>query len=211
MYDQPRYKPLGRSRFFADQRQARPPVDGTVARGMLRADSKLFAGKDGNTLVAEFPLPVTRALLDRGRQRFNIYCAPCHDRTGGGNGMVVQRGYRPPPSFHLERLRMQPVGHFFDVITNGFGAMPDYASQIDAQDRWAIIAYIRALQLSQAATVADVPPDARGALDRPEAAAPIPPESPSLPTLYHSAPIRGSSPQSPSGGAAVNPSRRGSR
>ena len=106
MYDQPRYKALGRSKFFSDQRQARPPVEGTVARGMLRADSKLYAGKDGNTLVAQFPLPVTRALLDRGRQRFDIYCAPCHDRTGSGNGMVVQRGYRPPPSFHLERLRV---------------------------------------------------------------------------------------------------------
>ena len=198
MYDQPRYKALGRSRFFTDQRQARPPVDGTVARGMLRADSKLYAGKDGNTLVAQFPLPVTRALLDRGRQRFDIYCAPCHDRTGGGNGMVVQRGYRPPPSFHIERLRAQPVGHFFDVITNGFGAMPDYAAQVDAQDRWAIIAYIRALQLSQAAAVADVPPDARGELDKP-GAAPLPPESPAVPTLYHSAPLPGSSPQSPSG------------
>jgi mono/diheme cytochrome c family protein len=209
MYDQPRYKALGRSRFFADQRQARPPVEGTVARGMLRADSKLFAGKDGNTLVADLPLPVTRALLDRGRQRFDIYCAPCHDRTGSGNGMVVQRGYRPPPSFHIERLRSQPVGHFFDVITNGFGAMPDYASQIGAEDRWAIIAYIRALQLSQAAVLSDVPPDAMGALDRPQAAGAIPPESPALPTLYHSAPIPGSSPQSPSGGPSPNPSRKG--
>ena len=170
MYDQPRYKPLGRSDFFPDQRQSRPPVEGTVARGMLRPDSRLAAGKDGNSLIAELPLPVTRKLLERGRERYDIFCAPCHDRTGAGNGMVVQRGYRQPPSFHIDRLRQQPVGHFFDVITNGFGAMPDYSAQIETSDRWAIVAYIRALQLSQQARLDDVPPDALalGALGAPE-------------------------------------------
>jgi mono/diheme cytochrome c family protein len=164
MYDQPRYKALGRSRFFTDQRQARPPVEGTVARGMLRADSKLYAGKEGNTLIAQFPLPVTRALLDRGRQRFDIYCAPCHDRTGSGDGMIVRRGYRRPPTYHSDRLRQQPDGYFFDVITNGFGAMPDYATQVPAPDRWAIVAYIRALQLSQQASINDVPAAERSQL-----------------------------------------------
>jgi len=192
MYDQPRYKPLGKSDFFADNRQARPPVEGTVARGMLRADSRLYAGKEGNALVSVFPLPVTRPLLERGRQRYNIFCAPCHDRTGAGNGMVVQRGYRQPPSFHIDRLREQPVGHFFDVITNGLGAMPDYAAQISVEDRWAIVAYVRALQLSQGARVADVPPESRAELDRAKPTGEPSPASPEYPTLYKSAPIRGS-------------------
>jgi hypothetical protein len=112
-----------------------------------------------------FPLTVTAEVLDRGQQRFNIFCAPCHSRFGDGQGMIVKRGFRAPPSFHIDRLRTAPVGHFFDVITNGFGAMPDYAQQVSARDRWAIIAYIRALQLSQNATLADVPPDKRAELD----------------------------------------------
>ncbi len=199
MYNQPRYKPLGKSDFFADGRNARPPVEGTVARGMLRADTRLYAGKEGNTLVGVFPLPVTRALLDRGRQRYEIFCAPCHDRTGGGNGMVVQRGYRPPPSFHIDRLRQRPVGHFFDVITNGVGAMPDYASQIPPEDRWAIVAYVRALQLSQGAPLSLVPPEKRAELDRPPPPAGPPPESPEFPTRATSAPQR-SGPKAPGGG-----------
>ena len=120
------------------------------------------------------PFPVDEKVLDRGEQRFNIYCTPCHDRTGSGNGMVVQRGYRQPPSFHIERLRTVGVGHFFDVMTNGFGAMQDYSAQVTINDRWAIAAYIRALQLSRRATVADVPADRRGDLDQP-AGAPAPP------------------------------------
>lgn len=191
MYDQPKYKALGKSDLFADGRQSRPPVEGTVARGMLRADSRLYAGKVGNMLVGDFPLPVTRALLERGHGRYDIFCSPCHDRTGGGNGMVVQRGYRPPPSFHIDRLRQEPVGHFFDVVTNGFGAMPDYAAQISPEDRWAIIAYIRALQLSQNARVGDVPAADRGKLDAPPP--PLPdPASPSYPTRFDSAPMSGS-------------------
>jgi mono/diheme cytochrome c family protein len=119
----------------------------------------------GQTDINYFPLPVTSELVARGQDRFNIFCSPCHSQLGDGQGMIVKRGFRAPPSFHLDRLRQAPVGHFFDVITNGFGAMPDYAAQITPQDRWAIIAYIRALQLSQNATVADVPPDHKADLD----------------------------------------------
>jgi cytochrome c5 len=187
MYDQPRYKPLGKSDFFTDNRQARPLVEGTVARGTLREDSRLYTGKSGNALLTVYPLPVTRARLERGRERYEIYCAPCHDRTGAGNGMVVQRGYRPPPSLHIDRLRQVAVGHFYDVITNGFGAMPDYAVQITPEDRWAIVAYVRALQLSQAAPIADVPPEHRADLDRP-APHSVDPASPEFPSLYESLP-----------------------
>ena len=158
MQDQPRFKPLAKSDFYTDLRSARPPVEGTVARGQLHEDSYLYTGKLGNNPGDYLPFPVTSDVLARGRQRFNIYCAPCHSRMGDGNGMIVQRGFRAPPSFHTERLRKAPLGYFFDVMTNGFGAMPDYASQIPPVDRWAIVAYIRALQLSQGATVGDVPP-----------------------------------------------------
>jgi len=180
MYDQPKYKPLGKSDFFSDARNERPLPEGVVARGFLRADSRLYRGTapDGTTLVTEFPLPVTPALLARGQQRFNIYCTPCHDRTGSGQGMVVLRGYRPPPSLHIDRLRDAPVGHFFDVITNGFGAMPDYAAQIDVPDRWAIIAYVRALQLSQNARIASVPPEERARLESLPAVPPAPSPTP---------------------------------
>ena len=122
------------------------------------------------------PFPVDQAVLDRGQERFNIYCAPCHDQTGSGRGMVVQRGYRQPPSFHIDRLRQVEIGHFFDVMTNGFGAMQDYAAQVSVTDRWYIAAYIRALQLSQNATVNDVPPGERATLDNPPAAAAPAPE-----------------------------------
>jgi hypothetical protein len=158
MQDQPRFKPLAKSDFYTDLRSARPPVEGTVARGQLHEDSYLYTGKLGNNPGDYLPFPVTSDVLARGRQRFNIYCAPCHSRVGDGNGMIVQRGFRAPPSFHTERLRKAPLGYFFDVMTNGFGAMPDYASQIPPVDRWTIVAYIRALQLSQGATVGDVPP-----------------------------------------------------
>ena len=175
MYDQAKYKPLGESRFFPDHRAARALPEGTVARGWLRSDQRLFQGRQGHDLVAELPMPLTKELLTRGRERFNIYCSPCHDRTGGGRGMVVRRGYQPPPSFHLERLRDAPVGHFFDVMTNGLGAMPDYSSQIEVADRWAIAAYVKALQLSQHAPVADVPAEKRADLDRAPAPLPTPP------------------------------------
>jgi len=158
MFDQPRTRPLRRSEFFSDGRSARPPVAGTVARGELRDDPHLYTGRVNGALVTTFPFPVSGEVLERGRGRYNIFCAPCHDRVGNGNGMIVRRGFRAPPSFHIDRLRAAPVGHYFDVVTNGFGAMPDYAAQIPAHDRWAVIAYIRALQLSQRATPADVPP-----------------------------------------------------
>jgi mono/diheme cytochrome c family protein len=157
MQDQPRFKPLAENKFYSDLRSARPPVEGTVARGQLREDAYFYTGKVGNNPGDYLPFPVTDDVLTGGRERFNIYCAPCHSRTGDGNGMIVQRGLRTPPSFHTERLRKAPLGYFFDVMTNGFGAMPDYASQIPPQDRWRIVAYIRALQLSQQATMRDVP------------------------------------------------------
>ena len=157
MQDQPRFKPLAESDFYSDLRSARPPVDGTVARGQLHEDTYLYSGRLGNNPGDYMPFPVTDDVLARGRERFNIYCAPCHSRLGDGNGMIVQRGFRAPPSYHTERLRKAPLGYFFDVMTNGFGAMPEYASQIPARDRWTIVAYIRALQLSQEATMSDVP------------------------------------------------------
>ena len=157
MHDQPRFKPLARSDFYADLRSARTPVEGTVARGQLHEDSYLYTGKIGNNPGDYLPFLVSEEVLRRGRERFNIYCAPCHSRLGDGNGVIVQRGLRHPPSYHIERLRKAPLGYFFDVMTNGFGAMPDYTSQISPRDRWCIIAYIRALQLSQGATMGDVP------------------------------------------------------
>ena len=158
MHVQPRQNPLSRSDFFADQRSARPPVDGTVARGDLREDTYFYTGKIGNNRGDGMPFPVTREVLDRGRERYNIFCAPCHSRLGDGNGFIPSRGFaRKPPSFHIARLQQAPVGYFYDVISNGFGIMPDYALQIPPQDRWNIVAYIRALQLSQNATLHDVP------------------------------------------------------
>jgi mono/diheme cytochrome c family protein len=157
MHDQPKYIPLRQSAFFNDARSARPVVEGTVARGQLHEDELLYTGKVKGEDATMFPMRVDAAVMARGQQRFNIYCAPCHGRTGQGDGMVVRRGYRRPPSMHQDRLRSAPAGHFFDVMTNGFGAMPDYAAQIKAEDRWAIVAYIRALQLSEHAALTDVP------------------------------------------------------
>lgn len=183
MYDQPRYKPLAASDFFPDGLSARPPVEGTIARGGLREDEPFYTGQDQGRLVSQIPeaayraiydrnprhfgrpydetdsAELRRALLDRGRQRFDIYCAVCHGRTGEGNGMIVRRGFRKPPSYHVDRLRNAPAGHLFDVITNGFGAMAAYSSRVGVADRWAIVAYIRALQLSQNARLDDVPDD----------------------------------------------------
>ena len=164
MHDQPKYIPLRGSTFFTDGRSARTPVAGTVARGELHEDTLLYTGKVEGADATVFPFAVDENVMARGQERYDIFCSPCHGRTGAGDGMIVRRGYRPPPALHIDRLRLVPVGHFFDVITNGFGAMPDYAAQIRAEDRWAIVAYIRALQLSEHATTADVPADRRGAL-----------------------------------------------
>jgi mono/diheme cytochrome c family protein len=198
MARQPSYRPLRHSNFFGDARSARPLVEGTVPRGELRADTHLYAGKmsaevtdparaaglvgvlSGSPLAVlgwatdeplyadTFPEPVTKDVLERGQQRYEIYCSVCHDRVGSGKGMIVQRGFTQPPSYHTDlsrgyklrgihlKLRDAPVGYYYEVITNGFGAMPDYAAQVPPKDRWAIIAYIRALQFSQNATLADV-------------------------------------------------------
>jgi hypothetical protein len=156
MHVQPRYNPLAKSDFFADQRSARPLVEGTVARGELHDDTYFYTGKLGNNPGDYMPFAVTKDDLERGRSRFDIYCSPCHSRVGDGNGYIPTRGFsRKPPSFHIERLEKAPVGYVFNVMTEGFGIMPDYASQIPPRDRWCIVAYIRALQLSQHATVAD--------------------------------------------------------
>ncbi|HWB83326.1 MAG TPA: cytochrome c [Bryobacteraceae bacterium] len=165
MHDQPKYIPYRPSSFFTDGRSARPLIEGTVARGHLDDDVLFYEGKDADGKFSnEFPFPVTRDVMTRGQQRFDIYCAPCHDRTGNGLGMIVRRGFRHPPSYHIDRLQKVPNGYIYDVITNGFGAMPDYAAQIQPRDRWAIVAYIRALQLSENATLNDVPADERAKL-----------------------------------------------
>ena len=169
MHDNPRYEPYEQSTFFADGRSMRPLLANTVARGQLREDEHLYTGKVNGQLATEFPVPVNETAMLRGQERFNVFCAPCHGHTGKGDGMVVRRGYRAPTSFHDARLRQAPPGYIFDVITNGFGAMPDYATQVPVMDRWAIAAYIKALQLSQNATVEDVPADRRGDLDKPAA------------------------------------------
>jgi mono/diheme cytochrome c family protein len=158
MHNQPKYRPLRASAFFEDTSSARPLVEGTIARGTLQTDTAFFTGKNGALLVNELPFPVTQDVLDRGQQRFNIYCTPCHDTTGSGNGLVVQRGFPRPQTYHSDRLRNVEAGYFFDVMTNGFGRMPDYRAQISPRDRWNIVAYIRALQLSQHAPKADVDP-----------------------------------------------------
>jgi cytochrome c553 len=159
MHDQPKIKAYREAEFFADRRGTRPIPENTVPRGFLNDDDHLFTGKVDGQFTDEFPFQVTREVLQRGQDRFAIYCTPCHGQTGMGNGMVVQRGFRPPPSFHTEQIRAQTVGYWYDVMTNGFGVMPPYRSQVAPEDRWAIAAYIRALQLSQRATTADVPAD----------------------------------------------------
>jgi mono/diheme cytochrome c family protein len=170
MVDHGRLKPLEESDFFPNQMASRPIIDGTVARGHANVDFAYYTGKDASgKYITELPVPLTRALLERGQQRFAIYCTPCHGLSGGetnpgdsrfgeGNGMVVARGFTAPPSFHLERLREAPVGHFYDVITHGWGAMYSYNERVQPADRWAIVAYIRALQLSQHAEYSQVPP-----------------------------------------------------
>ena len=182
MHDQPKYQPLEASTFFKDGRASRPRVPGTVARGRRDDDAVLVSGKADGKLTEVFPAPVTKATLDRGHQRFDVYCSPCHDRSGGGRGMIVMRGYKQPSSFHEDRLRSMPPGYFFDVMTNGFGVMPSYAAQVPVADRWAIAAYIRALQLSQHATLAEVPEAERSAL---LTGKPVPPADAPAPGAAH--------------------------
>jgi mono/diheme cytochrome c family protein len=172
MHDQPKYIPLRPSDFFGDARSERPLLEGTVARGHLNDDVAFYTGRgpDGK-FVKDFPFAVTRDVILRGQDRFNIYCAPCHDRLGEGNGKIVSRGYRHPPSYHIDRLRQVENGYLFDVISNGLGAMPDYAAQVQPPDRWAIVAYVRALQLSHNAGINDVSPQDRAKLDQPAPAA----------------------------------------
>jgi len=175
MHDAPRYDPLEASPVLMKGASAQPLVEGTVARGHLNEDELLNTGKTGDQMAAVFPFAITRADLDRGEQRFNIYCSPCHGKTGEGNGMVVQRGYKQAATYHIDRLRAMPVGYFFDVISNGFGAMPDYRAQIPVDDRWRIVAYVRALQLSHNGTVSDVP---AAELERLKSGAPAPAPAP---------------------------------
>ncbi len=158
MHDQPKYEPLETGAMFSNGQSARPLVEDTVARGQLNDDEQLNTGKVGGQLADTFPYAVTADMVDRGQERFDVFCSPCHDRAGTGRGMVVRRGYRQPPSLQDQRLKDAPVGHFFDVMTNGFGAMPDYRAQIPVADRWAIAAYIRALQRTTASGNAGTQP-----------------------------------------------------
>lgn len=179
MHDTPRYEAFEASKSYPDGRSSRSAPAGTVARGWLRDDEALYTGKVAGQLVDQFPFPIGAAEMHRGQERFTIYCTPCHGKLGDGNGMVVQRGLRQAASYHQERLRQEKAGYFFDVITNGFGAMQGYADQIPARDRWLIVSYVRALQLSQHASVADVPADRRAELEA--SASEIPSASPEKP------------------------------
>lgn len=157
MYDQPKYTPLQESTFFDDGMASRHPVEHTIARGYLEDDPHLYNGMVDGAMAETFPFEITHEIMRRGQERFNIFCAPCHDRTGNGNGIIVQRGFKRPTSYHEQRLVESPVGYFYQVIKNGFGVMNGYAPQIPVRDRWAIVAYVRALQYSQSATIEDVP------------------------------------------------------
>jgi len=164
MHNQPKYVPYRSSEFFQDGLSERQQLVNTVARGELRDDAYLYTGKVGTKEGDRFPFPITQAVMERGRERYDIYCSPCHSRVGDGNGMIVKRGYRQAANFHDQKYATQTVGHYYDVISHGSGAMPDYAAQIEPADRWAIAAYIRALQYAQNGTMADVPEDQRGQL-----------------------------------------------
>lgn len=165
MHDQPVLEAYEESDFFADGRGERLPVEGTVARGQLRDNRPFYTGLDGDAFVTELPVETTVELLERGRERYDIFCSPCHDRVGNGLGMIVRRGFKQPASFHEQRLRDQPVGYYFDVISRGFGEMSSYAAMIDPADRWAISAYIRALQLSQRVDLSDLDPEVRAEIE----------------------------------------------
>jgi cytochrome c553 len=164
MADQPAYRPLAASDFYEDGMSSRKPVEGTIARGHLRDESLLYTGRTGGAPSELYPFEITRAGLERGRERYQIFCAPCHGQTGQGDGMIVRRGFRRPPSYHTDQLRERPAGHFYDVITNGFGVMPPYAAQIPVHDRWLIAAYVRTLQLSQNAPAEVLPAEERAKL-----------------------------------------------
>ncbi|HEX5433832.1 MAG TPA: cytochrome c [Candidatus Angelobacter sp.] len=192
MHNQPKFIPFRSSEFFPDHRSERYPIAGTIPRmedaaldrEQLDPNSYYLTGKHGDSFGNDLPpeIKLDRNLLLRGQERFNIYCEPCHSRVGDGNGMIVQRGFKHPPTFHQARLRNAPIGHFYDVISHGFGAMPDYAAQVHPRDRWAIAVYIRALQLSQDATVADVPPQDQKELNTPTQPIQIPDTSYVSPT-----------------------------
>jgi hypothetical protein len=166
MYNQPKYKPLAPSTFFANGESARPLPEGTIARGHMIDDSLLYTGKMHWQPVDLFPFPVTEAVVKRGQERFNIFCSPCHGRLANGEGMIVKRGFPHPPSFLTDSMRATPAGFYFDVITNGFGRMYSYAPSVPVKDRWAIIAYIRALQLSQRVKVAELTESERKLLEQ---------------------------------------------
>lgn len=166
MHDQPRFEPLEATSLFDDGRASRPRVPGTIARGERTYDAHLVEGRVGGELATTFPVPITAEVLERGRERFDIFCSACHDRAGTGNGIVVKRGLKQPPSFHIERLRNAPPGYFYDVITRGFGAMYDLSDKLAPADRWAVVAYVRALQRSRNASLADVAPQVRERLER---------------------------------------------
>ncbi|HVT59100.1 MAG TPA: cytochrome c [Thermoanaerobaculia bacterium] len=182
MHTQNKVKPLEESRFFRDGSTARPLPANTVARGDLRADPGYYTGVREQRALAEIPMPVTHELLRRGQERFNIFCSPCHGRLGDGHGMIVGRGYKQPNSYHDERLRNSPVGYFFNVMSEGFGVMPSYASQIPVEDRWAIAAYVRVLQYSQSARLAELPEAQRKAVEAELAGQPNSPSGPAGPS-----------------------------
>jgi mono/diheme cytochrome c family protein len=165
MDDQPKYEAMEESQFFLDKSAMRMPVDGTVARGQLNENSAYYAGKSATgRLIKKMPVKLTKQLLQRGQKRYNIYCTPCHGLNGAGQGIVIKKGFLPPTSFHIDRIRDIEDGHIFDVITNGIRNMPSYSYQVPVADRWAIVAYIRALQRSQNATLKDIPEDIKKTL-----------------------------------------------
>ena len=166
MFDHSKYRPMEESTFFADGSISRPIPANTVARGQLDEDDHFYRGRKGTNLVETFPFSISRETLERGRDRYDIYCSVCHGRTGKGDGMIVQRGFPQPLDFHIPRLQEAPVGHFYDVITHGYGVMYSYASRVEPTDRWAIAAYIRALQLTEKGTINDIPPGERAQLEQ---------------------------------------------
>lgn len=169
MHDQPKHEPLEASPVFGNGSASRPMIDGTVARGQLREDQVFYSGRTAeDEFATTLPMPLTRELLERGQSRFNAFCSPCHGRVGDGLGMVVQRGFKRPNSFHDQRLVASPVGYYFDVMTNGFSQMSSYAAQISPADRWAIVAYIKALQLSQSIPVEQLPAPDRAKVSTPD-------------------------------------------